>query len=137
MVNSGLFLSRSSSSFHHRQHGRKCIQVFLRCPLRLFFHRSFLSTDIRKNCANVLAIPFLVASMSAVLFLICVISIILCCLDSRGRFSSLKLFKNTLYLLMSFGSFVVSDSFFDLLADVSHLGLLLSFHFFSMRAKSS
>ena len=29
---------------------------------------------------------------------------------------------------MSFGSFVVSDSLFDLLADVSHLGLVFSVH---------
>ena len=41
---------------------------------------------------------------------------------------SFKLFKNVLYLLMLFGSFVVSDPFFDLLPDVSHLGLLLFGH---------
>ena len=51
----------------------------------------------------------------------------------------LKLFKTVLHLLMPFGPFVVSDSLFDLLADVSHLRLLLSVHIFlvSMRAKSS
>ena len=42
-------------------------------------------------------------------------------------------------IFSSFGSFVVSDSLFDLLADVSHLGLVFSVHIFrlSMRAKSS
>ena len=33
--------------------------------------------------------------------------------------------------LMSFGSFVVSDSLFDFLADVYHLGLVFSVHIFS------
>ena len=36
-----------------------------------------------------------------------------------------------MYFLMSFGSFVVSDTLFDLLADVSHLGLVCSVHVFS------
>ena len=32
---------------------------------------------------------------------------------------------------MSFGSFVVSDTLFDVLADVSHLGLVFSVNLFS------
>ena len=38
---------------------------------------------------------------------------------------------------MSFGSFVVSDSFFDLLTEVSHLGLLFSVHIFSFLDEGS
>ena len=64
---------------------------------------------------------------------------LLSCLDVRDRLSSFKFFENILYLLTSFSSFVVSGSFFDLLADVSHLGLFFSVHIclFSMRAKNS
>ena len=43
------------------------------------------------------------------------------------RSYSFKLFKNILYLLMYFGSCAVSDSVFDLLADVSHLSFLTIF----------
>ena len=49
------------------------------------------------------------------------------CLDVCDRSYSFKL-MNILYLLMSYGSFVVPGSLFDLLADVSHLDLLLSVH---------
>ena len=60
------------------------------------------------------------------------------CLDIRDRLDSFKFFENDLYVLRSFRSSVVSDSFFDLLADVSHLGLLLPVHILSsVRAKSS
>ena len=55
------------------------------------------------------------------------------------RSYSTEFFKNIMYFLMSFGSFVASGTLFDLLADVSHLGLVFSVNFFrlSMRAKSS
>ena len=56
--------------------------------------------------------------------------VLLSCIDFRDRCSSFKLFKNVLYLLMSFGScclWFISN----LLADVSHLGFLLSVHVFS------
>ena len=53
------------------------------------------------------------------------------CLNACDRSYSYEFFKSTLYFLMSFGSFVVSDSVYDLLADVSHLGLVWSVHVFS------
>ena len=55
--------------------------------------------------------------------------VFLSCLDIRDRFETLK---NVQQILISFYSFVVSDSLFDLLVDVFHLGLpLLSAHIFS------
>ena len=53
------------------------------------------------------------------------------CLDDCDRSQSFEFFKNSLYFLMPFGSFVVSDTLFDLLADISHLGLVFSVNIFS------
>ena len=60
-------------------------------------------------------------------------NVFLYCLGACDRSYSFEFFKNFMYFLMSCGSFVVSDSLFDLLADVSHLGLVFSVHFFFFR----
>ena len=69
--------------------------------------------------------------MRTVFYLVWMLAIDLIALNNYSRI--------TLYFLMSFGSSVVSDFLFDLLADVSHSGLVLSVHIFrfSMSAKSS
>ena len=51
--------------------------------------------------------------------------IFLSCLGICDRFDSFELFENSLHRLVSFCSFVVSESLFDLLADVFHLSLHL------------
>ena len=100
--------------FHHRQHGHQCFQVCFRCPPRHFFHRSYSRTDLLKKkylkcvsntCPRRFDVSSFVSHMRAKVFLHY-------CLDIRDRFHSFELFKNVLYLPMSFGSFVVSDSFF-------------------------
>ena len=52
--------------------------------------------------------------------------------DACDRSYSFEFCKNILYLLISFGTFVVSDSLFDVHADVSHWGLVFSVHIFSL-----
>ena len=53
------------------------------------------------------------------------------CHEAYDRCFSFKFFKNCLHFLMSIGSFVVSDSLVDLLADVFHLGVVFSVQFSS------
>ena len=132
--------------FYHRQHDHNSPQVFLRCPSHLFFHRSFFSTDfqrISQMCCQYLSsllrcvqprFSFVMRCFLLVLmipvFLVLTFAIDLIPLNS-SRISCI--FSCLLDLLVSL------IPLFDLLADVSHLSLLLSVHilFVSMRAKSS
>ena len=80
--------------FNHLHHSHNCCQVFLLCPSHLFFHRSYLSTDLQRMFANV----------SDVRDKICFLS----CLDIRDRtFSFLldllpSLIPFLIFLLMFF-----------------------------------
>ena len=116
---------------HHRQHGRKCYKILLHCPSRLLFHRSHLSEDlcrISRKCWHCLS--SLLRWMFPDSFLKCALRNVsglgLCDRSYAFDFS-----KNIEYFVVSFGSFVVSDSLFDLLTDVSHLSLVFSVHFSS------
>ena len=110
LVNSGCVCFAHRLEYY-RQHSHKCFLVLLHCPSRIFFHRSHLNIDlcrisrIRGQCL------FLVASMFPVLFLMCVMKYFFfsCCLNTCDRYYSFGFFKNLLYFLMSFGSFVVPD----------------------------
>ena len=100
----------------------------------IFFHRSYLNTDLRRMflllCQGCLSS---VPSVSPTSFLVCVIrSFFFHVLILAINFETFnKLFKHVLNLLMSFGSFVVSDCFLTFLLMSSHLGLILSVHLLS------
>ena len=112
-------LTSSPPLFSWKQNdGRKCFQVFAG-TLGNAFPRCF---DVSLSVSHMRDENFLFS-----------------CPTDCDRSYLFEIFKNILYFLVSFGSGVVSDSLCDLLADVSHLGLVFSVHIFrlSTRAKSS